>query len=133
MTRKNMNSEYSGKNKKMNDDVYKLRKQIMSYIYEAKKLLGDSFKRIDLRITEKPENGILGSAKNNCCIVWIPENTLQKKLSDNQLRWIVFHELGHALFGAKHNKRSHLMHPNLRYDTLKKQQDRGLLKLAGGI
>ena len=101
-----------GTNKKMNNDVYKQRRQVMDFIYRAKNLLKDNniqLPRIDIRIIdltkEAAGRGVLGVARMNDNIVWIPETTLNKK----SLHAVVFHEIIHAALGIDHIKSCKLM------------------------
>lgn len=126
--RKNFNAGYGSKNKKMNKGTYEQRQMVMNYIYEAKRLLGEHFKRVDVRITEKmnPEALAVGSTDR---IVWVDEKTL-KECSPVKLRHVVFHELGHAIFRVGHDEKSFLMQPRLPKVTSKVKQDKSLLELC---
>ena len=105
MAKKSKNS-VNYKNKKMNGEVYKLRKNVMSFIYEAKKLT--DLPRIDVRITENHDH-ILGSARMKDNIIWITSDTSQ---SDSDfLRVIVYHEILHAVYGVNHDDNCPLMNP----------------------
>jgi len=94
-------------NKKMNNDVYKLRRNVMEFIYEAKSLY-PQLPRINVRITNNPNDScekrnVVGVASmNSNVIVWIPEKSL--KYPKNVLREIVFHEILHTAFGICHKK-----------------------------
>jgi len=128
MSKKNMSCGYA-KNKKMNSDVYKKRREVIKYIYEAKKLLGDAFRRIDVRITEKMPNNYLGVGRNNHDIIWIPETTVIE-YNGSKLRHIVFHEIAHTLFAARHHRKSYLMHPSLPAVCNDEKMDKGLISIA---
>jgi hypothetical protein len=103
-------------NKRMNEDVYKQRREVIDLIYKAKNLLrsvGIEMPRIDVRITTKqPEVTAIGVAQMNGNYIWIPENSLGK----SWLYQVVLHELCHAIWGVDHNKKCKLMHTNLQSD-----------------
>lgn len=95
------------KNKKMNSEVFELKKQVMKMIYEAKKLA--NLPRITVRITEN-NDGILGLARMGQNIIWIPERMFERKYK-LYLREIVYHELCHAVWGIEHINSCPLMSP----------------------
>lgn len=103
-------------NKKMNEGVYKQRREVIDLIYKAKKLLrsvGIEMPRIDVRITTKqPEVTAIGVAQMNGNYIWIPETSLGK----TYLYQVVLHELCHAIWGIEHDKSCKLMHTNLQTD-----------------
>lgn len=96
-----------GKNKKMNNETYALRRKVIEIIYAIKKEV--ELPRIEVRITENNSDGILGSARTGHNVIWIPESTIL----DASLFHIVAHEIGHAAFGAAHNDKCKLMRPSL--------------------
>ena len=108
------NSEF--KNKRMNDETFAQRRVVMGFVREAKQLLGDKFRRIDVRIGErthrKNDFTILGMARLNADIIWIPENTLQ--LSKSTIRHVVLHEIVHAIAGKGHDETCPLMSATIR-------------------
>ena len=110
-SRKDFNlNNYDGMiNKKMSPDVYKLRKEVMNYIYRAKKLVGGDLPRVDVRITNDSVESVLGVARLNDNIIWVPEESIHRK--DVNLQELVYHELIHACFGYGHDK-SGLMSPH---------------------
>ena len=115
---KNKNSKYLT-NKKMNNEVYKLRREVMNFIYEAKNLLRDngvSMPRIDVRITENdPEVLGVGRLKDN--IIWITQAGVD---CDYDLRALVFHELVHAVTGFGHDSKCYLMCPSMKPGAMSK-------------
>ena len=124
------------KNLKMNDDVYKLRREAMKYIYEARELA--ELPRINIRITDKMEGskpntqvlGLAGMDRTN--IIWIPEQTLKEGWD---LRAIVFHEILHTVFGIDHvNDPNDIMYPALKKQTKSElnKQFKKWVKYAGG-
>lgn len=92
------------KNLQMDKDTYKLRRNVMGYIYEARGLA--DLPRIDVRIT-KDHSRILGQARLQDNILWIPERVA--KGEDFDLRVIVFHEILHTVFGTGHHESCPLM------------------------
>jgi len=123
-TRKNKMKEWAEFHKmptlNMGDVTYKLRKRVMSFIYEAKKLA--NFNRVDIRITENSKDGCLGLAamaggKSNGHAILIPIESV--KMNDDKLRHIVFHELLHAVKNIKHDSNCPLMQPALNSQTSK--------------
>jgi hypothetical protein len=99
-------SSLEQKNKQMNDEVYKLRRTAMEYVYRAKKLLrtqlGAEMPRVTVRITEltNKESRMVASARMGKNIVWVTEDAINE-LPDS-LHEIVFHELAHAIFNQDH-------------------------------
>ncbi len=98
-------------NLSMNSQTYKLRREVMSYIYEAKKLLNGKMPRITVRVTENRHN-VLASARMRDNIIWIPATTLKGE-TNKYLKEIVFHELCHAIWGIEHDENCKLMSPVL--------------------
>lgn len=116
-------------NKVMNPEVFELRRKVIAIVREARDLFPrGEFPRIEVRITDNPpKRDFLGVGRMNKCMIWIPEMTV--KMKPLQLRHVVFHEIGHAAFGANHTKRCKLMHPIIQ-DTTRAEQDKALLKVA---
>ena len=109
--RKDMNSG-SIRNKRMNSDTFKQRQVVMQFVREAKTLLGDKFRRIDVRVGERAHNCIvggqvLGLARLGDDIIWIPESTLER--NTDTIRHVVLHEIVHALTGKGHDESCPLM------------------------
>lgn len=103
-----------GKNLKMNDNTYAMRREVMTFVYEAKNFLksnGINLPRIDIRITEDGVGRHLGLARLGDNIVWIPVQTLNKAKYKPFLRDIVFHEIVHASTGFGHDDLCPLMSP----------------------
>ena len=100
-----------GKNLKMNDDVYTLRRKVIDEIYVAKNLLrqhGIELPRLDVRITDNSGCNALGMARLNQNIIWISKDGLNYY---GKLREIVFHEIVHAVTGFEHDTNCVLMCP----------------------
>ena len=96
------------KNFKMNDAVYKLRRQVIDLIYEAKRG-GVNLPRIAVRIGEQTakHKNVLGCAKISGNQMWITKDAINLGL--DTLRNIVFHEIAHAVYGTKHDESCPLM------------------------
>ncbi len=94
------------KNFKMNDAVYKLRRQVIELIYEAKKEI-KNLPRIEVRIGEARNHNVLGVARLKDNKIWITKRAVD--MSQDALRNIVFHEIVHAVTGFKHDEKCPLM------------------------
>ena len=94
------------KNFKMNDAVYKLRRQVIELIYEAKKEIKD-LPTIEVRIGEARNHNVLGVAKLSKKQIWITKRAVD--MSQDALRNIVFHEIVHAVTGFGHDEKCPLM------------------------
>jgi hypothetical protein len=113
------------KNHKMNDLVYKKRRQVMNLIYEVKKEFL-SFPRIEVRIGEARDHNVLGVAKLSKKQIWITDRALN--MSQDALRNIVYHEIVHAVTGFGHDDMCPLMKPSLDGYLLNKKQCMKYLK-----
>ena len=105
------------RNYKMNDEVYKLRRQVIDLIYEVKEVY--NIPRIDVRIGESKNCSTLGIARLNDNIIWISEYTINKGI--DFLRNVVYHELLHTIYGVEHNENCPLMQSRLE-NILTKQE-----------
>jgi predicted metal-dependent hydrolase len=105
------------KNYKMNNEVYKLRRQVIDLIYEVKSVY--DIPRIDVRIGESKNCNTLGIARLNNNIIWIAEYTINKGI--DFLRNVVYHELLHTIYGIEHNENCPLMQSRLNTILTKKQ------------
>ena len=96
------------KNFKMNDAVYKLRRQVIELIYEAKRG-GVRLPRIEVRIGEQKakHKNVLGCARMQGNQMWITKDAID--LGTDTLRNVVFHEIAHAVYGTKHDEKCPLM------------------------
>ena len=99
------------KNFKMNDAVYKLRRQVIELIYEAKKEIKD-LPRIEDRIGEPRNHKVLGVAELKNKKIWITKDAID--LGQDSLRNIVFHEIVHAVTGFGHDEKCPLMQSKLK-------------------
>jgi len=94
------------KNFKMNDSVYKLRRQVIDLIYEVKKEIRN-LPRIEVRIGEARDHNVLGVAKLSRNQIWITKRAID--MSQDALRNVVFHEIVHAVTGFGHDEKCPLM------------------------
>lgn len=110
------------KNLDMNDKVYKLRRAVMDFIYEAKEVV--DLPRITVRITEDHET-MLGCARLKENILWITK----RAIDSYDLRSVVYHEIAHAVYGAGHDVNCPLMKPSTdKQEKLTKAQCQKILK-----
>ncbi|TXH09412.1 MAG: hypothetical protein E6R04_08225 [Spirochaetes bacterium] len=107
-------------NKKMSSRVYALRRQVLSLIHEANKLV--ELPRITVRVTDKHET-ILGVARMGKNAIWITEETVAS-------RAVVFHEILHAVFAQDHVKGCPLMSEKISTNLDVKTCDRLFKKYA---
>ena len=115
----------SMKNLKMNDEVFKLRKQVMQYVYEAKALVG-KMERVEVRIVDD-EVGTAAKASLDVKHISITKYALNK--SPAILKRIVFHELVHTLTGFRHDKKCKLMNPDGKWIYSNQLDDKELEKI----
>tara|TARA_R110000823_G_scaffold309687_1_gene434120 strand:+ start:410 stop:805 length:396 start_codon:yes stop_codon:yes gene_type:complete len=94
------------KNHKMNDLVYKKRRQVMNLIYEVKKEIKD-LPRIEVRIGEARKKNVLGVAMLKDYKIWITDDAIN--MGEDVLRNVVFHEIVHAVTGFEHDEKCPLM------------------------
>ena len=113
------------KNFKMNDEVYKLRRQVINLIYEVKKEFL-SFPRIEVRIGEARNHNVLGVAKLSKKQIWITKRAVD--MSQDALRNIVYHEIVHAITGFGHDEKCPLMKSTMDGYLLNKKQCMKYLK-----
>ena len=105
----------------MNDDVYKLRRQVINLIYEVKNG-GGKLPRISVRVGEQTakHKNILGCAMMNKNQMWITKDAID--LGTDTLRNVVFHEIAHAVFNVDHDEKCPLMAKELP-DTMLNKED----------
>lgn len=111
-------------NKKMNNEIYSLRRNVMNLIYEFKTIV--EIPRVTVRIIEETGNILgLGSMDDRVCI-WIPESVANA--SKDHLREIVYHEIGHAVFKLKHDESCPLMSSSTAWNGMSKKQCTEIVK-----
>jgi len=115
-------------NRKMNPDTYKLRREVINIIYQAKNLLKGNMERVDVRITDCSDERVLGTARMNGKMIWIPASSVKE--SKLRLRHIVLHELLHTLYGIGHIEKCRLMSSTIK-NTTTRQQDHLFLGHVG--
>ena len=89
--------------KRMSDEVYKMRREIIDIIYRVKKLV-PNMPRISVRVADNDDE-VLGCATMRGHEMWITER------STSDLA-VVLHEILHAWKGIEHDDNCKLMHPN---------------------
>jgi len=97
-------------NKKMNADTYKLRREVINFIYEAKNKV--QLPRIEVRITEPNKGrhqGTLGLAYLNQNVIYIPSNLIENGRLKKYFKEVVAHEIVHAVTGFRHDENCPLM------------------------
>ncbi len=107
----------------MNNDVYKLRRQVIDLIYEAKRG-GVKLPRIEVRIGEQSSiryRNVLGCARMSGNQMWITKSAID--LGTDILRNIVFHEIAHAVYGTEHDENCPLMGATLNEDAILNKED----------
>jgi hypothetical protein len=112
------NSTYKSKNLDMSPEVYKLRRMVMDYVYEAKRLTGGTMPRVEVRITDNADyhaKNIAGlGSMDKLKALWIPSDLLKKPAT--YIKYVVFHEILHAVYKIQHDNDSYLMAPSSRVD-----------------
>ena len=95
---------------KMNDDLFLQRRRVMTMLYDAHKVLNVDLPRIKVRLVDfEKEMHVLGK-----CFINKNYITISKEIvnwDENFLRHVVWHELAHAYFNAKHDEKCPLMNP----------------------
>ena len=125
MINKKTNTKETMKTKKiknfdMNKETYKLRRQVIDLIYDAKNY-GIDLPRIEVRIgsAKKGHEHVLGVGRMSKKIIWITEKAINN--STDYLRHVVYHEIGHAVFGLNHRESCPLMASELDKPVSRKQ------------
>jgi len=126
--RRNRKHQLEGNINLINDDAtFAKRRKVINIVREASKILGERLPRIEVRITEHEEQGVLGVASLKGCVINICDQSFSK--SELALRHIVLHEICHTVFGTVHDDKCPLMAPFIS-KTTKAQQDKAFLKHA---
>lgn len=112
------------KNLKMNDDVFAMRRRVIGFLYEAKKLYPE-MPRVEVRITEGKELAdnkvLLGMASLRVKHISITKDAIG--YDNDKLRHVVFHELVHTLFHVLHNEKCPLMCATVKKPATKTQAE----------
>jgi hypothetical protein len=114
---------------KMTDSLFIQRRRVMDMLYEAREVLSMELPRIKIRIVDFEEE------KNTLGLCYIDQNyiTISKSIDswdEDYLRHIVWHELAHAYFNAKHDEKCPLMHPIANLGQKKALLTKALKKIA---
>ena len=110
--------------RKMNSETYKLRRRVMKFIYQAKALVPD-LPRVEVRISDM---------KNCAGRGWYNQNVIRidakhtEVISSVKLKRIVYHEIGHAVFGLKHDSKCPVMESGWTLGFTNDLLDKTLLK-----
>ena len=127
---KKFNSNY-GDNKKMNSDVYALRRDIINIIYQLNDLIEGKFPRVQVRVTDNGKDNkrsVLGVATMGNNEIWICESAFA--LTKERLYHVVLHELCHTWFSTEHYDSCHLMAPRLPHKLSNAKAKKAFLKYA---
>lgn len=113
----------------MTNDLFIQRRRVIQMLYDARKIINQDLPRIKVRIVDfEEEKNTLGQCYINKDFI-----TISKDLSnwdDDYLRHVVWHELAHAYFNAKHDETCPLMHPNINKAKDKQILTKALKKYA---
>ena len=97
---------------KMTKDLFTQRQRVMDMLYDARNILNTKLPYIKVRIVDfEEQDKVLGK-----CFIDKDYITISKDLiswNDDYLREVVWHELAHAYFNAKHDEVCPLMAPKL--------------------
>jgi hypothetical protein len=115
----------------MTNSLFRQRRRVIEMLYEARDIIGKPLPRIKVRIVDFQKEGhVLGR-----CFIDRDYITISKELadwSDTLLRHVVWHELGHAYFSAKHNDKCPLMAPSVTTGAPREELAKALKKLSKG-
>lgn len=90
-------------------------------IVQCAKLLGINPDEVDAYIYSKPDYNAFSISQENNCILIAFSSSLIKILDENELSFLIGHELGHALY--KHSESTHLAGNIEDYDVVKALRD----------
>jgi len=115
---------------KMSDDLFVQRRRVMQTLYEAHKVLNMDLPRIKVRIVDfEKETLVLGKCFINKNYITISREL--KNWDEDLLRHVVWHELAHAYFNAKHDDKCPLMNPVTRSGKSRAILAKALRRCAG--
>lgn len=103
-------TSFNARLNKMNDQTYKMRRQVMDIIYQIKNK-GYQIPRIEVRIVNGGDDHIAAYAYLNKNIVHVQDHWLS--YSPETLVHVILHEVVHAVTGFKHDENCYLMHPHV--------------------
>ena len=111
-------------NKKMSPEVFKLRRKVIDIIHDAKRLT--DLPRVNVRVTEDNKKHLATALTGkDAYVIWIPEPTFGK-YTDNDLKFIIFHELLHTIYGIPHKDKG-IMQPKMQTGHSSKELDKMFL------
>lgn len=96
---------------KMTDELFTQRRRVITQLYAARKVIGKELPRIKVRIVKFDSRSTLGVCFIDKDFISISSDLTQ--WNDEKLRFIVWHELGHAYFRASHDENCVLMRSTL--------------------
>ena len=121
--RQRLANSFGTKNLKMDDKVYKLRRQVIDLIYEAKEVV--DLPRITVRVTDDHKT-MLACATLSKNVMWVTTRVLKGSWD---LRMVIYHEIAHAVYGTQHDENCKLMKANLnKTERMSKKQAQKILK-----
>jgi hypothetical protein len=112
----------------MDDPLFAQRRRVIDCLYDAKRVLGVDLPRVKVRIVDYDEAKTLG-----LCHIGKDHITVSGDVfnwSDEKLRHIVWHELAHAWFNAKHDPANPLMAPTYK-EVPRSAMEQALRQAAG--
>lgn len=125
---------------KMDDSVFKFRRQIIGFLYEARaiaqKASGRDLQRIKVRVVDfegEKSKALPGNIVIGRCFLEKDYIVISHKIADkgeDYLRQVVWHELAHAWFNAPHVAGCALMAPEVNVNSTKADLEKALRKLA---
>lgn len=116
----------------MNDALFVQRRRVINMLYDARKVIGKELPRIKVRIAEYEKRK--GEKVLGRCFIDKDYITISGECSDwsdDYLRQVVWHELGHAYWNAKHDEKCPLMHPYQNETVPRSVLVKALKKIAG--
>lgn len=114
----------------MNDKLFQFRRECIVLLYEFREIVGFDLPRIKVRMVDFEESGTLGKCWIGKDYIAISTSLMEE--SKGALRHVVWHELCHAYFSAKHVDSCPLMNAkvNMKRPVTKAQAIKAIKKLA---
>ncbi|SVC46013.1 uncharacterized protein METZ01_LOCUS298867, partial [marine metagenome] len=94
---------------------------VQKYIRESARTLNLDLKTIECYIYSKPDYNAFSISQNKTSILVALSSSLVKILNGAELKFLLGHELGHAIFG--HSESTHLGHGDMDYKSVKLLRD----------